>query len=29
MRVPLALLLLAVAGPALAQECWEDVTPAA
>ena len=29
MRIPLALLLLAVTGPALAQECWEDVTPPA
>ena len=29
MRIALALLLLAIAGPALAAECWEDVTPAA
>ncbi len=29
MRIPLALLLVAAAGPALAAECWEDVTPAA
>ena len=30
MRLPLALLLLMIiGGPALAAECWEDVTPAA
>ena len=30
MRIPLALLLLMIiGGPALAAECWEDVTPAA